>query len=159
AVPSKVMQRNFYLLDEEKNGLEYNYYEGNWQNVPDFNSLTKIRNGHIYDFNLDSFERRSAKFAVEFNGYLKIEEEGEYSFYTVSNDGSKLFINNTLIVNNDGVHGNFERQGKIVLKPGMHQIKVQYFDAGGSQSLKVLYKAPGGIRQAIPLEKLFIRKK
>ncbi len=149
------MQRNYYILDKEKNGLEYRYYEGSWQKLPDFQSLTEIRKGHVYDFNLDSFERRSAKFAVEFNGYLKIEKKGEYNFYTVSNDGSKLLIGDAIVVINDGSHGNFERQGKIKLEHGIHPIKVEYFDGGGSQALKVLYKGPGISRQIIPMDKLF----
>jgi len=157
AVPSSVVQRNFYILDKEKNGLEFRYYEGNWDKLPDFNSLTEVRKGHIYDFNLNSFERRSAKFAVEFTGYLKIEEKGEYNFYTVSNDGSKLFIGDVAVVNNDGSHGSFERQGKIKLEPGLHPIKVEYFDGGGSQALKVLYTGPGISRQIIPMDRLTYR--
>ena len=154
-VPSKVVQRNFYFIDKEKNGIKYNYYEGDWQKLPEFNSLDVIRNGKIYDFNLNGFERRAAKFAVEFIGYIKIEYDGEYTFYTSSNDGTKLFIGNELIVDNDGSHGDFEKQGKIKLDSGMHVIKVEYFDSGGSQALKVLYKGPGISRQLIPPDKLF----
>ena len=154
AVPSSIAQRNFYILDENKNGLEYSYYEGDWLKLPDFKSIKEIKNGHVYAFNLNSFKRRSAKFAIEFRGYFQIESAGEFNFYTVSNDGSKLFIGDKLIVNNDGIHGNFEGQGKIYLKKGVYPIKLQYFDAGGSQSLKVLYSKEGGKREIIPLDKL-----
>jgi len=157
AVLSPSVHRNYYLLDKDKNGLQYSYYEGNWMNLPDFSSLTEIRKGHIYDFNLDSFERRSSKFAVDFRGYLIIEKKGEYNFYIASNDGSRLFIDNTIVIDNDGLHGDFERQGKIILEPGMHPIRLQYFDGGGSQALKVLYKGPGVSRQIIPMDRLMFR--
>jgi alpha-L-rhamnosidase/PA14 domain/Chitobiase/beta-hexosaminidase C-terminal domain len=157
-VKSTIVQRSYYLIDKDKNGLEYNYYEGNWQKLPEFQSLEVIRKGQIYDFNLIGIDRRSAKFAVEFSGYINIEYEGEYSFYTSSNDGTKLFIGQSLIVDNDGSHGDFERQGKIQLKSGMHPIKVEYFDGGGSQALKVLYKGPGISRQIIPPNILYSKK-
>ncbi len=157
AIPSSVLQRNYYLMDKEKNGLQYSYYEGNWINLPDFNLLTEIRKGHVYDFNLDSFKRRDSKFAVEFNGYLKIEDRGEYNFYTVSNDGSRLFIGDVVVVDNDSLHSSFERQGKIILESGIYPIKLQYFDGGGSHALSVLYKGPEVPRQLIPLDKLIYR--
>ena len=153
---SPVVQRNFYIISE-RNGIEYSYYEGNWENIPDFESLTEISKGRIYDFNLSGFERRPSNFAVEFRGYLKIELGGEYSFYTSSNDGSRLFIDDIAVVNNDGLHGDFERNGKIILEPGIHQIKLHYFDGGGSQALKVSYKGPGIKRQLISVDKLMYK--
>ena len=85
----------------------------------------------------------------------KIEQEDDYTFYVRSNDGSKLLINDILIVDNDGVHGDFERTGRINLKPGLHPIKVQYFDAGGSQSLQVQIEGANLSRQVIPEIMLF----
>ena len=59
------------------------------------------------------------------------------------------------IVENDGIHGNTERTGRIKLESGLHTIKLDYFDGGGSQSLNVQYKGPGVSRQLIPKDKLF----
>ena len=155
-IASQVVQRNFYIVSEI-NGLEFSYYEGQWQKLPDFQSLAAIRRGRIYDFNLTELERRSANFAIEFTGYLKIEQGGEYTFYTSSNDGSRLFIDNKLVVDNGGVHGDFEKQGRIELERGNHSIKLHYFDGGGSQALKVFYKGPGIERQVIPVDKLMFK--
>lgn len=156
-VESPVVQRNFYIIDKNKNGLEFRYFEGSWQKLPDFKSLTEIRKGHVYDLVLERIEKRPAHFALEFIGYLKIEQPGEYSFYTISNDGSRLFIDNVEVVNNDGLHAGFEQQGKIDLKAGMHAIKLDYFDGGGSQELKVLYSGPGIQKQTIPLDKFILK--
>lgn len=157
-VASLVVKRNYYIIDKEKNGLKYKYYEGNWQKLPDFKKLTEVGSGLIYDFNLNEMERRPANFAAEISGYLKIDRAGEYTFFTSSNDGSRLFIGNKMVVDNDGAHGDFERQGKIKLKHGMHKIKVEYFDGGGSQALKVFYRGPEIERQIIPLDKLMHQK-
>ena len=63
-----------------------------------------------------------------------------------------------MVVDNDGLHGSFERMGRLKLKSGLHPIKLQYFDGGGSQSLEVFYKGPGISRQVIPVDKLMHRK-
>ncbi len=162
-IPSPIVQRKFYIIRKKaedtgnhnyKNGTEYYYYEGMWSKVPDFELLTEIRKGHVYDFNLDRLERRFANFAVEFSGYIKIEQGGVYNFYVSSNDGSMLYINDILVVDNDGPHGDFERMGRIKLSSGLHPFKLHYFDGGGSQALKVQYKGPGVSRQTIPVDKL-----
>lgn len=157
-IASPIVKRSFYLIEEDRNGLEYKYYEGNWTLLPDFKSLTEIRKGQIYNFNIIDMKRHSANFAVEFSGYLEIDQGGEYSFYSSSNDGSRLFIDDAVVLDNDGLHGNFERKGKVFLESGMHSIKLHYFDGGGAQALKVVYQGPGVSRQVIPVDKLFMHK-
>ncbi len=154
-VESPIMQRSFYIINKELNGLEYKYYEGNWQALPDFQTIKEMRTGTVFDLNLKNIERRSAYFAVELSGYLKVEKEGEYNFYVISNDGSRLFIDDSEVINNDGLHGAFEKSGSIKLRPGMHAIKLQYFDGGGIQELKVSYSGPGITKQIVSLDKLF----
>jgi len=163
-IASPIVERKYYIIKgKTKNivkqnyikGIEYFYYEGAWTEIPDYSFLTEISKGIIFDFNLDHLERRIANFAIEYIGYIKIEQDGNYNFYVSSNDGTKLFVNDILIVDNDGVHGTFEKTGQGKLSPGMHPFKLQYFDGGGSQSLKVEYKGPGVERQVIPSNVLF----
>ena len=161
---SEVIQRQYYVLKKRKierknhlysKGIEYHYYEGMWSKVPDFNLLSENRKGNISNFSLDNIDRRAANFSVDFTGYIKIEEEDNYTFYLSSNDGSKLYINDILIVDNDGVHGNLERSGRIKLKPGLHAVQLQYFDGGGSQSLQLQIEGSNLSRQRIPENMLF----
>lgn len=163
-VSSPVIQRKYFIIKKKNEvsmnqsllaGLQYHYYEGIWSNIPDFSFLTEIGNGWISDVNLVDVDRRAANFALEYNGYIIIEEEGLYSFYVSSNDGSKLFINDIPVVDNDGTHGDFEKRGKMELKTGYHPFSVQYFDGGGSQALRVSYKGPGIARQVISADKFF----
>ena len=57
-------------------------------------------------------KQRAEKYALQFEGYLKINNDGVYTFSTLSDDGSKLFIDGEEIVNNDGAHGAGEVFGK-----------------------------------------------
>ena len=165
---SPVVQHKYFVIKKRmedtgnynyKNGMEYSYYEGIWSKVPDFTFLEINGKGQIDDFNLDNLERRFANFAIDFNGYIKIDQEGIYTFYVNSNDGSNLYVNDILVVENDGVHGSTERMGKIKLSQGLHPFQLQYFDGGGSQALEVNYKGPGISRQKIPVNKLFYRNR
>ena len=100
-------------------------------------------------------KNRADKFAFEFSGYIKIEKDGFYTFFIESDDGSKLFIDDEEIINNDGDHGNLEKNGKVALKKGLHKIKVHYFDSGGGNSLKVSMQSESGLKQEVPSSLLF----
>jgi len=83
---------------------------------------------------------------------INIEREGEYIFHTGSNDGSRLYINNQLVVDNGGAHGYREESGKIYLTRGEHFIEVGYYQLGGGQDLFVFFEGPGIEKQEIPAE-------
>ncbi|HVT83950.1 MAG TPA: PA14 domain-containing protein, partial [Chitinophagaceae bacterium] len=78
-----------------------------------------------------------------------------YTFYTQSDDGSKLFIDDVEVVNNDKEHGTEEKSGRAALKKGFHKIKVVYFDSGGGNSLKALLQPEGGKKEEISSTVLF----
>jgi hypothetical protein len=69
-----------------------------------------------------------------------------------------LYINGKRVVNNDELHGNQERSGKITLSVGYHAIKVKYFEKTGGETLAVKYAGPGISKQNIPNNKLFMSK-
>ncbi|MDB5274029.1 MAG: domain containing protein [Chitinophagaceae bacterium] len=123
------------------NGLDYKYYEGTWNNVPDFNSITPIKTGTTTGFTLDP-RNRDTQFGLRISGYINVPTDGTYTFYTSSDDGSKLYIGSTVIVNNDGIHGMVEQSGTIGLKAGKHAIMVDMFQNAGGLGLTVSYSGP-----------------
>jgi hypothetical protein len=92
---------------------------------------------------------------LKFEGYLKLNKDGVYNFFTQSDDGSKLFIDEVEVVNNDGDHGSIEQSGKAALKKGYHKIKVVYYDGGGGNELKVFWQPEDGKKEMIPSNALF----
>ncbi len=95
-------------------------------------------------------------------GYIAVPSEGIYTFYTASDDGSVLWIGSELVVDNDGFHGGIDREGnpvcrsgQIALSQGYHPIRINYFDWGGGELLKVFAEGPGLDYQEIPEEILF----
>ena len=63
-----------------------------------------------------------------------------YRYSVTSNDGSILYVADKLVVDNDGPHGAYEKEGEIALQRGLHKIELSYFQAGGGKALKVSMK-------------------
>ena len=145
-------------LSNPKPGLEYEYFEGHFDHLPNFDSLKQVSKNFIDQFKLPSINS-GANFAVKYLGYIKIPYDGNYTFYTNSDDGTKLFIDDQPIVNNDGNHAPIERSGFAYLKKGFHKIKVEFYQAGGGLSLDVSIEGPNLTKQIIPAGLLFNESK
>lgn len=117
-------------------GVNYAYYEGDWDALPDFGKLTPKKTGKASGFDIGKRDRDDG-FAFKFTGFLKITAKGTYAFSTASDDGSRLLIGGKVVVDNDGCHGVEEAMGRIDLEPGMHPITVLYFEKGGGEELNV----------------------
>ena len=138
-----------------KPGIAYTYYEpsANINMVSAFQTQP-VNSGITTIISVDK-KQRPDKFSLAFNGYIKIAKEGMYTFFTVSDDGSKLFIDEMEVTDNDGNHGDLEKSGRVALKKGYHKIKVLYFDSGGGNSLKVLVQPEGGKKEELSAANLY----
>jgi len=150
--PSGILSVPVNIL-KEKNGLHQRTYQGKWDNCSEMLEGKPIEQEIVYNFSIDL--SLNDDFGHTFFGYIKIEEEGVYGFQTVSDDGSRLLINDVIVVDNDGLHSRTIVSNEIYLKSGMHEIQVDYFERGGQESLNVNWKGPGFDWREIPEFKLF----
>ena len=140
------------------NGLKYRYYEGVWNALPDFTSLTPVKTG--LGPTADISVRPSGvndNFAFVWEGYINITTPGTYTFETISDDGSKFYWNTlynpaaTALVNNDGLHGPSSVTGTVnIPTAGLYPIAITYFEKDGGESMQVYYSGPGIARQLLP---------
>ncbi len=136
-------------------GLNYVYYEGNWATMPDYQQEISKKTGFVDNFSLTPKERNE-NFGFRFYGYLQIDNPGDYTFYTKSNTGSKLYIDNREVVNNDYANDVTERSGSAYkLSAGKHAIMVDYRNATEADLLEVRYAGPGVNKMTIPDSKLY----
>lgn len=135
-------------------GLAYKYYSGTFNYLPDFALLTPAQQGTIPNFDISGAPAPDG-FAYVFDGFIEIPADGLYTFYLNSDDGSKLYIDEGIVVSNDGVHGTQEAEGSVALLAGMHSIRVCYFEKDGSQRLEVRWAGPGLAKQLISNSVLF----
>ncbi len=90
-------------------------------------------------------------FGIVWTGVIKIEKDGEYKFYSAADNGSRLFIDDNLVVNNGGSHGiERENDGQVALKAGNHAFKADYYFYGGVPACVVSWTPVGGPNAVIP---------
>lgn len=152
----KVVPKKGIDVKNLKSGIRFSYFEKELIMLPDFESLKPIKTGISAD--IDIAERmRDDNYALRFVGYIKIEENDIYTFYTKSDDGSRIIVSGEVVVNNDGLHGAEIRTGDIALSKGIHKFEIQYFQAGGDQSLEIGYWTSKSGAQKIAPADLFYK--
>jgi len=122
--------------------VPYSYYEGNWMMMPDFAKLKPKTTGIGAAFDI-GLQQRGDQFALKWDAVFEVSRAGDYVFSTNSDDGSLLWIDGKLVVNNDGVHPPTTKSGSVKLKAGLHRITVAIFEAGGGEELAVTVTGPG----------------
>ncbi len=134
---------------EKLSGLTYEYYEKNLPELPEFDLLTADAAGTCETFTLKVAKRKN-DFALRFRGVLTAPTAGDYRFYTSSDDGTRLYIDEKIVVENNGIHPDQERSAPVKLTKGDHTITVLYFDGGGQTAMTIGWKTPGGKQEPIP---------
>jgi putative heme-binding domain-containing protein len=83
-------------------------------------------------------------FAARWAGVLRVPRDGRYAFATDSNDGSRLYVDGRLVVDNGGTHGMTEKAGDVVeLRAGDHAIRLDLFQSGGAKGCRLLWSPAG----------------
>lgn len=139
-------------------GLKYRFYKGSWNNLPDFNALLPTASGTSPNVDLDVRPSGADnQYAMIWQGKISLPAAGEYTFETISRDGSKLYFNTpysynaTALVNNDGSHGASSASGKVTVPAaGVYPITVTYFQNSGAGTMQLYWAGPGFSRQLIP---------
>ena len=80
-----------------------------------------------------------------------VQKDALYFFRLVSDDGSKLVIDDSLVINNDGIHSDDPKNGNMFLKKGMHTIRLDYFQGPRSEiALQLYYNLDSTEEQIFP---------
>ena len=158
-VKSKVCEKTLTKVEVKKSqnislknqGLRYKYYLGeNWVYLPKFEGLEVVKEDVVKNVSIKSIKDREDQFAITFAGFINIEKEDIYNFYLLSDDGAKLFIDDELVVDNNGSHSPRTRSGSIGLEKGNHKFYLEYFDDCEGEELKLYYKSGNTARQLVP---------
>lgn len=141
---------NYLLKDADVPApLRYAYYEGAWNNLPNFDRLEPKTTGNATTFGVEP-RQQNDRFGLRFDGFLIIQQEGRYRFWITSDDGSRLSIDDRVVIDHDGVHSTSTKDGRILLSQGLHPIRVEYFENAGEEVLNLEYEGPGIERKPIP---------
>ena len=142
-----------------QSGINVDYFYPSASNVAleTLAKMTPKASGIVPQIVMNVPQRKQAdKFALQFTGSIAIPKAGKYRFFVASDDGSRLYLDNKLVINNDGLHGMVEKNATVNLTAGSHDLIVTYFDNGGGDGLNVTWSGPGLKKQSIAADRLSV---
>lgn len=142
-------------VNPKRQGVAYTYYEGRFKRTDQIESGTKVKEGTMGNFSIDEASSED-HFAYIFRTWINIPEKGVYRFYTYSDDGTRLRIDNKEVVDNDGGHNARLARGKVALDAGFHELCVLYFEDYMGQELEVGISSRSILEQPLPDEMLYL---
>jgi alpha-L-fucosidase len=83
---------------------------------------------------------RKENFGLRYEGYVSIASADVYTFVLTSDDGSRLWIDDQLVIDNDGLHGFDAKEGRAALRKGLHKVRVDFVQASGGSGLSLQYR-------------------
>ncbi len=89
-------------------------------------------------------------FSVEWQGFVVIPRRATFTWRTVSDDGSWVFVDGREVVANGGIHPATTAEGSIQLDAGLHPIFIRYFQAGGDCAFELTWSRDGGPFEPLP---------
>jgi PA14 domain/FG-GAP-like repeat len=137
-------------------GLLGQYYDN-----LDLTNLKLTRTDPAINFIWPSGESPAAEiapttFSVRWTGAVEAQYSESYTFYTVSDDGVRLWVNGQELVNNWTDHGSTENSGTISLVAGQrYDIKIEYYQGGGGATAQLLWSSPSQTKSVIPQARLY----
>jgi len=85
------------------------------------------------------------QFSASWSGWIVAPGDDVYTFATTSDDGSWVYVDNALVVDNGGAHPSTTKTGPTIrLARGPHAVFVRYFQDGGSAELTWVWQRGSG---------------
>jgi len=110
--------------------------------IPSIGNRKPDATGAVFEFSSEEVRQHiQSNTLFRFKSILEIPTNDNYNFAIRSDDGSQLFIDGDLVVDNDGDHGVRTKNGSIELEKGKHSVEVHWFNGGGDGWLDVYVKS------------------
>lgn len=145
------------VVQGDQPGISAAWYELSGPTVlPDFATLTPYGTAVVerinYGSTADAFAEsgRADDVGATFNGWITIPTTGYWTLGVTSDDGSRLWIGNDLVADNDGLHSMVTVRGTRPLAAGKHRLRVEFFEAGGGAGLVLAWSGPNTTTTAVP---------
>ncbi len=144
-------------------GLRGDYYDFSGSTPPNFAGISALvvsRVDPTVDFSTNSGGwppggMATDYFAVRWSGQIRAPYTGSYTFYVNSNNGERLWVNGTLLVDNWTDHGTQEDSGSITLTAcTVYTIMLEFYQASGSATAQLSWSQTNIAKQIIPKQYL-----
>ena len=138
------------VVNNKEPGLKYAVYNGNWPWVPDFDALTASVSGKEAGLDLAPLAGKTGS-GMSFKGFIDIPTDGSYTFSLQSDSGAQMWIHEAHLIDDDFDHNGQEVAGSVLLKAGLHPIRIFYRHSAGDPKLVLTYEGPGIVKQPVPV--------
>jgi len=132
------------------------YSNQDWRNEP---ALVRVERQIDLDFMTADSSLPQQEFSVEWSGWLRIDRGGDYAFSTRTDDGSTIEIDGRVVVDNGGIHRAARRTATIAMAPGLHRLRLRFFQATEGYEFYASWTPPGDHTESpLPTPQLFVHK-
>jgi glucose/arabinose dehydrogenase len=95
-------------------------------------------------------------FSARWTGQVTPKVSGAQTFYTLSDDGVRLWVNGVLLIDNWTDHGPTENSGTINLTAGQrYDLKMEYYEHSNGAVARLSWSAAGVAKEVVPTSQLF----
>jgi hypothetical protein len=139
------------VIDQQ--GLSATYFDNADLTAP---KVTRIDPGVNFDWGSNAPDPAISPdtFSVRWTGKVIADRAETYTFITTSDDGVRLWVDGSLLVDNWTDHSKRDDSGQIALTAGAHDLKMEFYDGGYDAIAQLYWSSPNLPRQSIPAEKL-----
>lgn len=88
----------------------------------------------------DDFGGIGDNFVSQVIGNIDVPQDGSYNFRLTSDDGSRLLIDDKVVIDHDGLHGADPKDGSVTLTAGHHALRIDHFDRTGGQNITLAWQ-------------------
>lgn len=148
-----IRYKKYHQQEIKLTSLNYDYYEGEFRKVPHFDTLTPVKSAQAEGFYPQRHTNSKNHFAINYQGTLDIPVTGTYIFHVKADEGAMFYLEDSLVVDNDGPHGYRTRSGSIALTKGAHSFQLGFVQSKWVMGLSVQVEGPG-----LPLQFLYSEK-
>ena len=90
-------------------------------------------------------------FSVRWTGQVRAKVTGTHTFYTMSDDGVRLFVNGQAVIDNWTDHSPTENTGAISLTAGQkYDIRMEVYENGAQAVAQLRWSGPGLAKEVVP---------
>ena len=136
-------------------GLAATYFDD-----PEFGGVTTRRVDRTVDFawqgGSPAPDIEPYTYSVRWSGQIRPAHSEQYTFYTTSNDGVRLWVDGQPVIDNWTNHRATENEGEVILDGGRkYDIRLEYYQHLGTAVIKLEWSSPSLSRQVIPTDRLY----
>ncbi|HEX2870286.1 MAG TPA: PA14 domain-containing protein [Polyangiaceae bacterium] len=149
ALPSATAPARYVAKYQPGGGLMGQYFD-----QLDFigTSLTRIDPQVDFNWGTDSPDASlgADSFSVRWTGQILADFAETYTFSTTSDDGIRLSIDSTVVIDDFTAHAPTVDTGTLALTPGWHPVLLEYFENGGGAQVSLSWSSPSQTKQIVP---------